>query len=1514
MNMKKLFSKSRIAGLAIAATLFCANTVYGHSVGQVQSTKYFDPATVNELMQKIQSGQPTLQVGDKLSYILQFTPIGNGATTGVAGYVTDYLPPGVEVVNAEFVTPSGSGNFSPTTPNLPGGIDGGWGARGQNTFTGVFATNTYDPTGRCATAGFTNKCNGRLTELHADTGIFFSNDPRTAQFPPLPTRIAQGTNGYYVNPTGGGNLNGLLGQADATTHNLWDAEQTNAFGTSALPTLTPKSSQVDLMGGTGPAPYFAGSVVAGPQTGYQLDASGEIGPWQRIAYPGSRIGDASNGPATGALGVNTAIGGFPTTLGWGLSSSNPLPSNTNAIRWAVGKLQVGQNLYARVTVRLTALPPAAGLINSFEVFGGDAGDADGGKDNAWRYHVPSVADTNSTMLAFKEIIGLCTGSTAAIAAACSPVPSSSGGAIIPAAFVKFRYRITYLNTSNTLQTDVQLSDILPFSPVKTLQVGNLYVVSGTDIRPAKVGAQTLSNNGAVAGTPRTADVAPTVLATNNVQQITNYTTIPLLATGAGGAVELDVVVDKGANGDTLSNKAKITSAQLTGGVTSIATSTITSAPSLDIKKITSTPSLSPGGTATYTMTITNVGTASATNIIVQDMLPFIGTAVDATRRFTFTVGSSTITGLTAVTPTTILTPTVAGYTSNTNQQQITWNFGAQTLAAGASFTISFNTLVGANMPATSTAYTNNVQVNYNTNLVDSLSLAAPITLVNPIQITKSIDCVYNTAGTACTGYTGNGVVPVNAKVRFKLSYANTGTTAHTNVLLCDQMTSSQSTPAFTATISTPTLAPTPSAPFTNTSAPNGPPAGALTNPAAAACGFAAGGITFNYPAIPTLAAGATGVLYYDAATNATNSSTLSNSGKIVSTESPGGSLSTVSVSARDNAKLVITKTTSTPTINVNGTASYAITVSNTGNIDATNIRILDELPFVGTVVDATRRFNFVVGSSSFSGLTSVTPTTSVAPTQSPYSTNVNQQEVLWNFGTQILAPGASFTINFQAQAGANILASSTTYPNNVVGIFSSGPDTVYTSATNTAIVVIPTNLSITKTIECVFSGAICVPYDNTGILPTNAKLRYKMHYVNTGTTTQTNVYVCDKLPTQIVSFASVTNFTSVPAIGTPVSPANALCGLTATSFSYPVIASLAAGAAGDVFYDVQTNATSSANIVNTGKLVSAQAPGGETSAVLGIAYDVAKLGVSKTTTTPAVLAGGPATYTISVTNTGNIATTSLKIRDFLPFSGTAIDATKRFNYTSTTGYTGTSLPLPTITAVVTPTLSPYSANPNQQQVTWDFGSYSLAAGATVTITFTATVGTGMPNASYGNSAFAEYTSSSGSGNNSVNNASIIATTQPVPALVFLKTVQVIQDPVNGTTNPKYIPGADALYTLTVTNTGTGPADSNTLTIFDAIPLNTELFVGNLSGGAPYGFTPGTSTLTCPFTALGNTTDCIDFSSDTLAVTDPAKTWNYTPVGPNDPNVKFIRFKLTGAMASNTTTPPNFSITVQVKVK
>ena len=1332
--MKNFFSLKKILNLgaktfATIGLLLAAQFAYSHSVGQVQTTKYFAPETTQLLLNRAASGTPGLQVGDSVSYLVQFTPVDNGATIGAGGYVTDYIPAGTVVTSASFVQPDGSGGFIPDVPNLPGPMSDGWGHRNQKTFIAAPFTGLYDP--RCSIAVL-GKCNASIAQVYADTGIFFSTDPRTGVFtaPSADGRVRQGCttntpagNGYNISPTGVGPLNTLLNQTCAATHNLWDADQTLAFGSTARPAAPTSAAVFSGNGGTGTTPFNTGSAVAGPQSGYQLDNTGNVGPWQRISISGARAGNpvgpsitdtCSQGSVSSdpncllpaSSGNFAAIVGVPTTSGWNVSSSNPLPSSTNAVRWAVGQLVVGQLRYVKITLKLTASVPVAGLINNSEVFGGDSAEAAGkaGNDTPWRYHVPSVADNNSNLLVLKRVVCVYAG------AACVP----SEGSNVPAN-AKVRYRITYLNSSNGLQTNVVLSDVLP---TQATQAGNAIIISGPNILPT---------------TPAISTTA-TLTAVTAGSTIT-FGTIASLGGGAGGAVEYDVQTSA-AVGVQISNKAILKSSQVTAGVTSFAVSNVINTAVLTVSKTTSTPSVTSGGVATYSITLTNTGAANATQINVYDFLPTSGgTVSNAATRFTYT-STTSVTVLTTVAPTVLVPPNQAPYSSNLNQQQVLWNFAAQTLAPGASAVITFNAAVGASMPASSVPYTNDARVIYSngtTTVSDDLTAAAPISVTSPLTLNKTIDCVYNPGGTACNAYDGNGLIPLNAKVRYKLAYQNTGASTHTNVQLCDSLPTQ--VVAFTS-VTTPSIAPTPTGAFADA-----PVIGARTSPASAACGFS-GGTTFSYPLIASLAPNVGGVVFFDVQTNAASGATVTNTGKIVSTQAPGGVTSIVSATAYDTPIINISKSASTGTVSPSGTLSYTITVSNTGTSPANAIKVYDFLPFSGTTANAATRFNYVA-TGTIAGLTSVGPTTAVAPTVTPYSSNINQQQVLWDFGAQSLAPGATATIFFTVTVGASVPVSVTPYGNSARVVYSVGSAEV----TSQAPVTVSSPLQISKTIDCVYNGAgtACNAYDGGGIVPVNAKVRYKISYQNAGTTAQTNVFICDQLPTQIASIASVTTptitptptgpFADAPVIGARTSPANATCGLSGgTSFSYPVIASLAPGTGGVIFFDVLTNAASGAIVTNTGKAVSTELPGGVTSGVSATALAVPILQMTKTVSSSGISPGGTATYTLIVTNTSTIAASAIKVYDFLPTSGgTTSDATKRFAYGTTVSIAGLTGIAPTTS--MPPTQSPYSVNANQQQVLWDFGVQTLAAGANFNIMFTAIAGTAMPGgASYTNYA------------------------------------------------------------------------------------------------------------------------------------------------------------------------------------
>lgn len=147
----------------------------------------------------------------------------------------------------------------------------------------------------------------------------------------------------------------------------------------------------------------------------------------------------------------------------------------------------------------------------------------------------------------------------------------------------------------------------------------------------------------------------------------------------------------------------------------------------------------------------------------------------------------------------------------------------------------------------------------------------------------------------------------------------------------------------------------------------------------------------------------------------------------------------------------------------------------------------------------------------------------------------------------------------------------------------------------------------------------------------------------------------------------------------------------------------------------------------------------------------------------------------------------------------------------------------------------------------------------------------------------------------------------LPNLTFLKFSQIERDPVNDTSSPKAIPGAEVRYTLQVSNSGAGSAD--TLSFVDPLPANTKLFVNDLGQGSPVlfadpdadsGFSPPQ-----PFSlAYSDNADCA--------------TYDYTPTADADgfdANVCRMRINMSGVM-SGAAAPatPDFSLIFRVRIE
>jgi uncharacterized repeat protein (TIGR01451 family) len=153
-----------------------------------------------------------------------------------------------------------------------------------------------------------------------------------------------------------------------------------------------------------------------------------------------------------------------------------------------------------------------------------------------------------------------------------------------------------------------------------------------------------------------------------------------------------------------------------------------------------------------------------------------------------------------------------------------------------------------------------------------------------------------------------------------------------------------------------------------------------------------------------------------------------------------------------------------------------------------------------------------------------------------------------------------------------------------------------------------------------------------------------------------------------------------------------------------------------------------------------------------------------------------------------------------------------------------------------------------------------------------------------------------------------------PELILTKTMNVLSDPLNGSTNPKAIPGAEVAYQLNIINQGEGESDPDSIQLIDHLAANTPLFVGDFANGSPIELADGTpaSTLTLTFTSLDSATDDIDFSNN------GGTSFTYIP-NPDadgfDPLVTDIRITPKGTMPGSVGGgSPQFTLIYKVKVQ
>jgi uncharacterized repeat protein (TIGR01451 family) len=289
-------------------------------------------------------------------------------------------------------------------------------------------------------------------------------------------------------------------------------------------------------------------------------------------------------------------------------------------------------------------------------------------------------------------------------------------------------------------------------------------------------------------------------------------------------------------------------------------------------------------------------------------------------------------------------------------------------------------------------------------------------------------------------------------------------------------------------------------------------------------------------------------------------------------------------------------------------------------------------------------------------------------------------------------------------------------------------------------------------------------------------------------------------------------------------------------------------------------------------------PGGS-----GGSIQFSDLAVSKTASSATVYSSSSFSYSVTITNNGGSDASGVTLSDVLPAAVSYVSAiASHGSYNPASGL-------------------------------WTVGALANQAVATLTLNVkaaTVSVITAVTNTA---DDLALDQADPVPGNNA---GSVVVTINPSPEIETIKSVQTLSDPVNGSSDPKAIPGAVMQYTITSSNSGFAATDTDSVMVTDSIPANTEMYVGDIAGAGsgPLVFFEGSppSTLSYSFGSLGNSTDDIEFSSD------GGMSYTYTPVPDADgydSNVTHFRGLPGGALAaSNGINHPGFSFQFRVRVQ
>ncbi|HMF05149.1 MAG TPA: hypothetical protein VKH17_10065, partial [Acidimicrobiia bacterium] len=330
-----------------------------------------------------------------------------------------------------------------------------------------------------------------------------------------------------------------------------------------------------------------------------------------------------------------------------------------------------------------------------------------------------------------------------------------------------------------------------------------------------------------------------------------------------------------------------------------------------------------------------------------------------------------------------------------------------------------------------------------------------------------------------------------------------------------------------------------------------------------------------------------------------------------------------------------------------------------------------------------------------------------------------------------------------------------------------------------------------------------------------SNITYTITVTNNGPNDAENVALSDIVPTN-------TTFVSfVQASGTPCNSINVPpVGITGATVNC-LIFTLPSGASATFTFVVKVNpgtnnGTVITNTANETTTTTDPVPGNNSATqTTTVAAALADLGVTKTDAPDPVTPGGNISYTITATNSGPSAATSVNLQDAMPFNTTFVSLTPPGGWTCTTPSVGST------------GLAQCSIG-------------SFPSGGTAVFTLVVHVSPAATNGSViTNNALIN-----NQGTQDPNNTNDLATAQTL--------VQAADLVVTKTDSPDPVPpGTNLSYSITVTNNGGAVAQNVTLS--DTVPANTTFVSLTAPGGWMCTAPPagGTGTVSCTIGSLAN---------------------------------------------------------------